>query len=127
MYPDIARSNPHNCKIRGSTSAKARIQSLQYCLHTKLYSDIENDTSCNLNKVEKVLKDLGLKRTSYFDRIVTKSICKSITKRSAQILAGLIATVFKNFNSPIFKQKFTMLIIGNCKDIIQSNNFVLRK
>jgi hexokinase len=72
---------------------------IKYCLHTKLYSDIENDTSCNLSKVKSVLNDLGLKQTSYFDRIVTKSICKSITERSAQILAGLITSVFKNLNS----------------------------
>lgn len=68
---------------------------IKYCLHARLYSDIENDTSYDLNKVKKVLKDLGLKETTYFDRIVTKTICKSITKRSAQILAGLITTVFR--------------------------------
>ena len=71
---------------------------MKYSLHAKLFSDIENDVTCSLNKVKNVLKGLGLKQTSYYDRLVTKSICQSITKRSAQILAGLIATVFKHLN-----------------------------
>jgi hypothetical protein len=84
-------------KIIKKNNANIKLH-IKYCLHAKFYSEIENDDSCRLVGVEKVLKNLGFRHTSYFDRFVTKLICQALTKRSAKIISSLIRAFFKHFD-----------------------------
>lgn len=70
-----------------------------YAFETATMSRIERDHSIDLNDTKSVLQDLlDIPHTTLYDRIIVRSVCELVGKRSARLSAAGIAAVATKIN-----------------------------
>ena len=72
----------------------------------------EGDDSRRLGRIAKLLRVLGIKNSTYRDRLLTKEACVTVSTRSAQISASAIAAVIL-WMYPKVRKKHTVAIDGS--------------
>lgn len=97
---------------------------------TEYISNIENDNSKQLTKIKELLIKLGIKNSTYKDRMLIKKICKMIIIRSAYISSAAMAAVIL-WMDPKLKENHTIAIDGSlfekCPGYRKHIETVLRK
>lgn len=78
--------------------------------YTKYLNEIESDTSQELNKTKRILKELtGIENPTLEDCSVVKCLCNAVTKRAAKLTAAGLAVILKRMN----KSDVTIAVDGS--------------
>ncbi len=79
---------------------------------TEYISEIENDKSRDLRKVEALLKKLGIRDASLNERKLVKKVCELVSGRASRISAAAIASIITKID-PFLKRRHSIAVDGS--------------